>query len=62
MAGTGATVGGANVRITPDTRKFAGELRKKLQEIESRIAMRLRVMPGSFAHGVLIKFFEHCSV
>ena len=43
MADMGATVGGANVRVTSDTRKFAGELRKKLQDIEKRIAMRLRV-------------------
>lgn len=43
MADMGATVGGANVRITPNTKKFAGELRKKLQDIEKRIAMRLRV-------------------
>ena len=43
MADMGATVGGANVRITPNTKKFAGELRQKLQDIEKRIAMRLRV-------------------
>lgn len=43
MADMGATIGGANVRITPNTRKFAGELRKKLQDAEKRIAMRLRV-------------------
>lgn len=43
MAGMGPTVGGANVRISPETKRFAGELRKKLQDIEKRIAMRLRV-------------------
>lgn len=43
MADMGPTVGGANVRITSNTKKFAGELRKKLQDIEKRIAMRLRV-------------------